>query len=137
MGIRLIILNAVSEQDIGAAFTAAAQQRAAGLLVGGDALFTGHLDQLVALMRQYSLPTIYFSRDFAAAGGLLSYGTSLSDAYRQVGSYVGRILKGAKPADLPVQQAVKVELAINLKAANALGVTFPLSLLARADQVIE
>ena len=120
-----------------ATFATLIQQRAAALLVAGDALFTGRLDRLISLALQHSVPTIYFSRKFAVAGGLMSYGTSLPDAYRQVGVYVGRILNGAKPADLPVQRAVKVELIINLKTAKALGLTIPPSLLARADEVIE
>jgi putative ABC transport system substrate-binding protein len=137
VNVPLVVLSATSESDINAAFATVAQQRAAALLVSGDTLFTSRLNQLVALATQHSIPTIYFAREFAVAGGLMSYGASLPDSYRQVGVYVGRILNGAKPADLPVQQAVKVELVINLKTAKALGITFPLTLLGRADEVIE
>jgi putative ABC transport system substrate-binding protein len=137
LGVHLVVLNAASESDFAAAFATLVQQRAAALLVAGDALFTGHLDRLAALALQHSVPTIYFDREFAAAGGLMSYGTSLPDAYRQVGVYVGRILNGAKPPDLPVQQAAKVELIINLKTAKALGITVPITLLGRADEIIE
>jgi putative tryptophan/tyrosine transport system substrate-binding protein len=137
LGIRLVVLNAVSESDIEMAFAKIVQQRAEALLVAGDTLFTARLNQLVALVTRHSVPTIYFVREFAVAGGLMSYGTSLSDSYRLVGVYIGRILKGAKPADLPVQQSTKVELVINLKTARTLGLTIPLPLLGRADEVIE
>jgi putative tryptophan/tyrosine transport system substrate-binding protein len=137
VGARLVVLNATSESDIGTAFATLVQQRAAALLVYGDALFTTRLNELVALTTKHSVPTIYFAREFAVAGGLMSYGTSLADAYRLVGVYVGRILNGAKPTDLPVQQAVKVELVINLRTAKALGLDVSDKLLALADEVIE
>jgi len=137
VGIRLVILKAASESDIDAAFATAVQERVAALVVTGDTLFSSRITRLVALETRYAVPTIYFNKDFPVAGGLVSYGASLADAYRLVGVYVGRILNGARPADLPVQQAVKVELVINLKTAKALGITFPLSLLGRADEVIE
>jgi putative tryptophan/tyrosine transport system substrate-binding protein len=106
-------------------------------VVGAEALFTGHSEQLAALAVHYGVPTVYKGREFAAAGGLMSYGSDITDSYRLAGIYVGRILRGENPAGLPVQQATKVELYINLKSAKAFGITFPLSLLGRADEVIE
>jgi putative ABC transport system substrate-binding protein len=131
------ILQVRNDGEIDAAFASAAQLHAAGLLVGTDPFMFSRLDQLVALATRYSIPTFYFAREFAAAGGLISYGISLAEAYRMVGVYAGRILKGEKPADLPVQQLTTFEMVINLKTAKALGLTVPDQLLARADQVIE
>jgi putative ABC transport system substrate-binding protein len=113
------------------------QLRASGLVIGSEALFTARSRQLAALALRHAVPTIYQNREFAAAGGLASYGGQTSDAYRLTGVYAGRILKGEKPADLPVQQVTKVELYINLKTAKALGITVPLPLSGRADEVIE
>ena len=137
IGQRVHILHASSEHDFEPAFATLDQIRAGGLCVQGDTFFNGRRGQLVALAAHHSIPTVYAFRDYADAGGLMSYGTSLWDAYREVGVYAGRILNGEKPADLPVQQSVKVELVVNLKTAKALGLTFPLSLLGRADEVIE
>ena len=136
-GQRVHILNASSEHDFEPAFATLDQIRAGGLCVQGDTFFNGRRGQLVALAARHSIPTVYAFRDYADAGGLMSYGTSLWDAYREVGVYAGRILNGEKPADLPVQQSVKVELVINLNTAKALGLTFPQSLLGRADEAIE
>ncbi len=137
LGQKLVIAQAVVESDIDTAFTALKQQRVEALLIRSDILFNDRPQQLAALAARHALPAIHPLRDFAMAGGLMSYGTSLADALREVGVYAGRILKGETPADLPVQQSAKVELVINLKAARALGVTFPLWLLGRADEVIE
>ena len=134
---KLIIATAAAESDIERAIASLAQQSIGGLLVRSDVLFHGRPKLLVALAARHALPAIYPSRDFALAGGLMSYGASLRDALRLTGVYAGRVLKGEKPADLPVQQSTKVELVINLKTAKALGLTFPLSLLGRADEVIE
>src|SRR5262245_15781316 len=137
IGITVLVLNASNEQEIDTVFAALPQQQAKALLVSADALFVSRRDQLVALSARHAIPTIYDLRDFVVAGGLMSYGTSLADAYRQLGVYAGKILSGQKPVDLPVQQAVKVELVINLKIAKALGVTVPNTLIGRADEVIE
>jgi putative tryptophan/tyrosine transport system substrate-binding protein len=134
---QLVVQTASTESELDAALASVAHQRADALVVDADPFFTTRRDQLIALTARYSLPAIYTYRDFAAAGGLISYGGDVSMSYRVAGNYIGRILKGAKPADLPVQQATKVELVINLKTAKALGLTLPPTLLARADEVIE
>jgi putative tryptophan/tyrosine transport system substrate-binding protein len=138
LGLRqLLVLSASSEREIDAVFANLAQQQVSALLVSADALFVSRREKLVASAARHSIPAIYDLREFAAAGGLMSYGSSLTDAYRQVGDYTGRILRGEKPADLPVQKAVKVEFVINLETAEALGLIIPPTLLGRADEVIE
>ena len=137
LGLQLHLLHASSDADIDAVFATLTELRAAGLVIGTDALFTSRDEKLAALGLRYRIPTIYQWREFVAAGGLMSYGGSFADSYRLAGVYTGRILKGEKPADLPVQQATKFELFINLKTAKALGITVPPTLLALADEVIE
>jgi len=134
---QLSIQSANSESELKIAFTNLARQQSTGLIVDSDPFFTTRRDQLIALAARYAVPTIYTYRDFVLDGGLMSYGGDLRAAYHNAGGYAGRILKGDKPADLPVQQSTKVELIINLKTAKMLGITVPPSLLARADEVIE
>ena len=137
LGLQLHVLDASTEGEIGAAFEKLVELRAGGLLVSVDAFLISQRDQIVALAARHAVPAIYGLREFAAAGGLMSYGTDLADGYRQAGIYAAKILKGAKPADLPVQRVVRVEFVVNLKTAKTLGLTFPITLLGRADEVIE
>ena len=137
LGIQLIVLNAGSEREIDNTFATLVQRRIAALVVTADGFLISQAEHLVALAARYALPTMYPLRQYVDAGGLISYGASLREAFRRAGNYVGRILKGAKPADLPVDQPTQFELVINLKTAKALGLTIPQSLLLRADQVIE
>ena len=137
LGVNLRVLNASSEREIDTAFGSAVEQHVNAVVVGADSVFLSRRDQLVGLAARYALPAIYYVREFAVAGGLISYGASITDAYRLAGRYAGRILNGEKPADLPIQQTVKFELAINLKTAKTLGLTVPPSLLTSADDVIE
>jgi putative ABC transport system substrate-binding protein len=135
--LQLHILNASTTGEIDSAFATLAQVRAGALLISGDAFLSSRHEQIVALAAQYGVPTIYSQSEYTTAGGLISYGFNLADTYRQIGIYTGRILKGDKPAHLPVQQSTIVELIINLKTAMALGINFPLTLRGRADKVIE
>jgi putative ABC transport system substrate-binding protein len=137
IGQQVCIFNVSSDREIDAAFATIIDQRIGGLLVQPDQFFSVRRDQLVLLTTRHAIPTIFGWREFAVAGGLMSYGTSLRAAYRQLGIYAGRILKGEKPADLPVQQATAFETVVNLKAAKALGVTIPTAILLRADEVVE
>jgi putative tryptophan/tyrosine transport system substrate-binding protein len=137
LGLQVHVLHARSERDFDAVFTSLRQLKAGALAIGSDPLFTNRSEQLAALTVRHSVPAVYEWREFVAAGGLMSYGGSIADSYRLAGVYTGRILKGEKPADLPVQQSTKIELVVNLKTAKAIGITVPQTLLARADGVIE
>jgi putative ABC transport system substrate-binding protein len=137
LGLKVHTVNASTESDFDTVFASLVQLRAGGLVIGPDALFSSRSELLAALALRHAIPATYEIREFAAAGGLMSYGGGYADGFRLAGAYTGRILKGEKPADLPVQQSTKVELVINLKTANALGLTVPLTLLGRADEVIE
>jgi putative ABC transport system substrate-binding protein len=129
--------RAGTEDELAAAFASLGEQASIGLLIGGDGFLINHADQIVALAAHHQVPTLYFQRQFPVVGGLISYGPTASDPYRQAGLYVGRILKGAKPTELPVLQPTKFELVVNLKTAKALGITVPPSLLVGADELIE
>jgi putative ABC transport system substrate-binding protein len=137
IGRQILILNASSERDINTAFRTLIARRAAGLLVAADPFFLGRREQLIALASYHAIPAIYEWREYALAGGLMTYGTILTDLYQQAGVYAGRVLRGEKPSDLPVVQPTKFNLVINLKTAKALGLDMPPTLLARADEVIE
>jgi putative tryptophan/tyrosine transport system substrate-binding protein len=137
LGRRLIVARAGTPGEIDAAFATFRHQHAGGLLVAGDPYFSTRREQFVALAARYALPAIYLNRDFTAVGGLMSYGNDVADGYRRAGIYTGRILKGAKPSELPVDQATKFEFVINLKTAKALGFEIPAKLLSFVDEVIE
>jgi len=137
LGLRLTVLNASNPEEIEQAFAIVAQERPGGLLVGTDRILGGQIDQIIALAARSRVPTVYISPAAARAGGLMSYGGNITEAYRIAGTYAARILKGEKPGDLPVQLATRIDLAINLKIARALGLTVPASILVRADEVLE
>jgi putative ABC transport system substrate-binding protein len=137
LGVRLETVAATNEREIDAAFVTFSERRISAMIVGAGPFFNSRRARITALAARHAIPAMYVFREFAEAGGLLTYGASITDAYRQCGIYVGRILKGEKPSDLPVLQATKIEMVINLKAAKALGLDFPLALLGRADDVIE
>lgn len=137
MGKQIFVVQARSEGEIDAAFAEFGQRKLDGLLVGHDPFFNNQRHQIVALATRLAVPAVYEHREFVLVGGLMSYGNSIADNYRLAGIYTGRILKGAKPADLPVQQATRFELVINLKTAASLGLEFPSSILVRADDVVE
>jgi len=137
VGQRILVLSATTEREIDAAFTTLVSQDAGAIIVNADALFTAHRDKIIGLAAHYKMPAIYPWREYADAGGLMSYGTSLAESYRQVGVYVGRVIRGVKPADLPVTQPTKIEMVINLKTAKALGLKVSAKLLALSDAVVE
>jgi len=137
LGVQLQTVAAKEESEFEAAFTALAHERVGGLVIGSYTLFFNRYDRLIELAARYQMPTVYQSREAVAAGGLIAYGTDLTAVHHELGVYAGRILKGEKPTNLPVQQVTKMQLAINMKTAKALGLTFPLTLLGRADEVIE
>jgi putative ABC transport system substrate-binding protein len=137
LGLQLHVLHASTERDLDTAFPTLGELRAGALVIGSDAFFNNRSELLAALALRHAVPAIFQFREFVAAGGLMSYSGSITDDYRLAGVYTGRILKGEKPADLPVQRGTKIDLIINLKTAKALGITFPLSMLGRADEVIE
>jgi putative ABC transport system substrate-binding protein len=137
LGLQIQVLNASTSREIDAAFATFVRERPDALFVGGGAFFNSRRVQLVNLASRYAVPTSYADRGFAEVGGLMSYGTNIADAFRQAGAYVGRILKGAKPADLPVVQASRFEFVINMQTARLLGIDVPPTLLAIADEVIE
>ena len=137
LGLELHLINASTQEELAKAFAQLIRLGAGGIVISSDPFFTSRSEQLAALMAKHAVPAIYKGREFAAAGGLLSYGADVANTYHLAGTYVGRILKGEKPADMPVQQPTKIELYINMKTAKALGITLPLSLLGRADEVIE
>ncbi len=137
LGLKMHVLHASGDRDLDGIFATLLQLRAGGLVVGADPFFTSRLEQLATLALRHAVPTVYQFREFTAAGGLMSYGGSLTDTFRAVGVYTGRILRGDKPAELPVQQTTKVELFLNLRTAKALGLEVPRTLVARADEVIE
>ena len=137
LGLQLLVGNVTGERDLDDVIASLVQQRPGALIVGAAPLFTSRAAQIAALAARHALPAIYTTREFAQAGGLMTWGTSLTEQYRLAGTYAGKILKGAKPADLPVLQPTKYELVLNLKAAKALGIEVPPTLLALADEVIE
>jgi putative ABC transport system substrate-binding protein len=137
LGLKLHVMQASTDRDFDAVFAKLIQLRAGGLVIGSDPFFTSRSQQLAKLTVDHAVPAVYQFREFAVAGGLLSYGAAITDAYRLAGNYTGRVLRGDKPADLPVQQATKVEMIINLKTAKALGLNVPNPLIGRADEVIE
>jgi putative ABC transport system substrate-binding protein len=137
LGQQIQVLNASTEDEIDASFRSLAQLRVGATIIGSDPFFTNQRDQIIALAARYRIPAMYYVREFTLAGGLITYGASIADGYRQVGIYAGKILKGAKPADLPILQPTKFELTINLKTAKALGLTVPVIMQMTADEVIE